>query len=113
MDTIFATQSGFVRNTAVVGLTPPPPAPVLVHKSEAGQGSGLGGQIGALTQALNAVGWNHHQVPPEERSTAPSAPGHASGLGGQIGALTQALNAVGWNHNQVPPEERIPPQERE
>jgi hypothetical protein len=84
METVFASQSGCVRNTAVAIHAPPPaaghpdpnPAPV----PAAGQASGLGGQ--------------------------------ASGLGGQIGELAAALAVIGWNHNQVPPDERIPPDER-
>ncbi len=70
MSTIFATQNGFVTNNAVVGgrpvgvrLTPAP------HAQSTGtvESSGLGGQLGELAAAINAVGWNHNQVPVEER----------------------------------------------
>jgi hypothetical protein len=131
MSTIFATHNGFVRNNAVVDTQVTAaaafarshePSATAAPKEDAGghQDSGLGGQIGELAAAINAVGWNHNQVPPEERLPLEERlfePPHPtatepSGLGGQIGELAAAINAVGWNHNQVPPEERLPPQER-
>ena len=131
MHTIFATHNGFVRNNAVVDTTaatmaalarspephtPAPPKDDAVSVPE----SGLGGEIGELAAAINAVGWNHNQVPPderlppEERLFEPPHPAdpEPTGLGGQIGELAAAINAVGWNHNQVPSDERLPPQER-
>jgi hypothetical protein len=120
METIFATHNGCVANTACVttGLQPPAHAPAEVPASSEPVASGLGGQIGELTAALNTIGWNHHQVPQDERVTAQEAAAMASagskttGLGGQIGELTAALNTVGWNHHQVPQDERLPKQER-
>ena len=122
METVFATQSGCVRNTTEAAKNLPPGAAAQVHHAEAhhapaGTPSGLGGQIGELAAALNTIGWNHNQVPPDERiplseQEPAGAAAKASGLGGQIGELTAALNTIGWNHNQVPPEERIPLSER-
>jgi len=115
MQTTFATQNGCVRNTAVTTTAPHAPPHVPVHHGEAthsaATGSGLGGQIGELTAALNTIGWNHNQVPPNERVPASeqepvTAKATSSGLGGQIGELAAALDTVGWNHNQVPPGER-------
>ena len=119
MEAVFATHNGCIRNTAVVKTAPRAGAQGHpVHHEAASASSGLGGQIGELTAALNVIGWNHHQVPAAERIPAseaiqPSATaGASSGLGGQIGELAAALNIVGWNHHQVPPEERTPLQER-
>ena len=125
METVFATHGGCVRNTA--GATRGGWVPALKRASRddatshvAEGSSGLGGQIGELAAALDAVGWNHNRVPLDERVPASEAQ-HAShgsvdvaksGLGGQIGELAAALGTVGWNHNQVPPGERIPLQER-
>jgi len=123
METIFATHCGGVCNTAVISSAPQP-APVHSRHSEvAGEASesGLGGQIAEVMASINAVGWNHNQVPeaervpPQERELeheAAGAGGHPSGPGGQIGELVAALDQIGWNHNQVPPEERVPLQER-
>ena len=126
MNTMFSTQGGFVANNAVVdrpGVAPAPArtAPAAVAADDA-TGSGLGGQIGELAAAINAVGWNHNQVPADERlpqqerEIAPALdhtdPAAGTGLGGEIGELAAAINAVGWNHNQVPADERLPPQER-
>jgi hypothetical protein len=71
METRFATNSGCVRNTAIVehphlhaqqaqpSNAPPPVAETVP--------SGLGGQLADLAAALNVIGWNHNQVPAEER----------------------------------------------
>jgi len=72
METRFATYSGCVRNTATVVNHPPPPPHAQSFGSppptaDTAPSSGLGGQIGELTAALNIIGWNHNQVPPEER----------------------------------------------
>ena len=72
METTFATHNGCVRNTAKVINHPVPPSQVYFQNtpeqtSETSTSSGLGGQIGELTAALNVIGWNHHQVPPDER----------------------------------------------
>jgi len=122
METVFASQSGCVRNTTETVRSQHPAAAVQLHHGDtlhapAGTPSGLGGQIGELAAALNTIGWNHNQVPPEERiplsEQEPATAAAASpGLGGQIGELAAALNTIGWNHNQVPPDERIPLSER-
>jgi hypothetical protein len=72
MNTVFASQSGSIRNTAVsthapVVAPPPPHHEPGQHEPAPGHASGLGGQIGELAAALNVIGWNHNQVPPEER----------------------------------------------
>ena len=127
MKTVFSSQGGFVTNTAVVdpnGLKNPaevhPPAPAVA--SGTGQGSGLGGDIGRLAAALNTVGWNHGQVPPDERmpvdehqleqSYYVGTEEAKSTLGGDIGRLAAALDTVGWTHTQVPDEEKVPLQEK-
>ncbi len=70
METRFATHNGCIRNTATVDKSTqpshsdaysPPSAPATATAS------GLGGQIGELTAALNVIGWNHNRMPPEER----------------------------------------------
>jgi len=70
METRFATHNGCIRNTATVDksaqpsqaeISSPPPSPATATAS------GLGGQIGELTAALNIIGWNHNRMPPEER----------------------------------------------
>ena len=68
METRFATHNGCVRNTATVDKSAhsqasAPSAPTAAEVVA----SGLGGQIGELTAALNVIGWNHNRVPPEER----------------------------------------------
>ncbi|MEI6560043.1 MAG: hypothetical protein WCO00_16720 [Rhodospirillaceae bacterium] len=127
MRTVFASQGGFVSNTAVVDpntlknpATVAPPAPA-AHAAEA-EGSGLGGEIGKLAAALNTVGWNHGQVPRDERmpvdehqleqSYYANSEEAKAKLGGQFGKLAAALETVGWNHGQIPPGEKIPPQEK-
>ena len=127
MQTVFSSQGGFVSNTAVVdpnGLKNPTEAhhPVPLASSSAGHGSGLGGDIGRLAAALNTVGWNHGQVPLDERmpvdehqleqSYYTNAGETKAALGGDIGRLAAALGTVGWNHNQVPAEEKVPLQEK-
>ncbi len=72
METRFASYSGCIRNTAAVINQPAPPSQAQSSHlppstTEASTSSGLGGQIGELTAALNVIGWNHNQVPPEER----------------------------------------------
>ncbi len=129
MKTVFASQSGFVANTAVVDtdfLKNPaeahPPAHGYGHAASEGTGSGLGGDIGRLAAALDTVGWNHGHVPPEERmpvdehqlerSYYAGADDAAGKLGGQFGKLAAALDTVGWNHGQVPAEDKVPLQEK-
>ena len=132
MPTIFATHNGFIVNNAVVGHPPGAPPAIAASASldskaapppsetDGPKESGLGGEIGEIAAAINAVGWNHNQVPldertpPEERLFEQSqrVADEPSGLGGQIGELTAAINAVGWNHFQVPVDERTPPQEK-
>jgi len=67
METRFASQSGCVRNTATVDKSSHPPVTSSAAPPAAETSSGLGGQIGELAAALNVIGWNHNQVPPEER----------------------------------------------
>ena len=129
MKTVFASQGGFVSNTAVVDsdiLKNPaevhPPGPVSYGAASEEGGSGLGGDIGRLAAALNTVGWNHGQVPPDERMPVDEhqleqsyyvGTDEAAGkLGGQFGKLAAALDTVGWNHGQVPSEEKVPLQEK-
>ena len=71
METVFATHSGCVRNTCVVTSRKMKQKHESAHHDEhadaaSGQ-SGLGGQLGKLFAAVNIVGWNHHQVPADER----------------------------------------------
>ncbi len=129
MKTVYASQGGFVANTAVVDSdTLRNPAEVRpqagASKSAGAEGcdSGLGGDIGRLAAALNTVGWNHGQVPRDERmpvdehqlevSYYASAEEAKAALGGQFGKLAAALGTVGWNHGQVPAEEKVPLQEK-
>jgi hypothetical protein len=115
MEAVFATHNGCIVNTGTTAPAPVRPrydtaAPAADGETE----SGLGGQIGEVTAALNAVGWNHCQVPANERLARdeemlvrhPAEGTGSSGLGGQLGELAAALNTVGWNHHKVPPEER-------
>ena len=74
MKTVYASQGGFVSNTAVVDtniLKNPaevhPPAPPFHSHPQETAGSGLGGDIGKLAAALDTIGWNHGQVPRDER----------------------------------------------
>jgi len=71
METRFASYSGCIRNTATVVTQPLPPqaqsSDPPPQTTEETPSSGLGGQIGELAAALNVIGWNHNQVPPEER----------------------------------------------
>ena len=129
MKTVFASQGGFVANTAVVDTDflrnpaeahPAVPAPHAAAGDEGG--SGLGGDIGRLAAALNTVGWNHGQVPRDERmpvdehqleqSYYVGTEEVAGKLGGQFGKLAAALDTVGWNHGQVPAGEKVPPHEK-
>ncbi len=129
MKTVFASQGGFVSNTAVVDsdmMKNPadahPPGPVNYGSTTEDGTSGLGGDIGRLAAALNTVGWNHGQVPRDERmpvdehqleqSYYTGADEGTGKLGGQFGKLAAALDIVGWNHGQVPPEEKVPPHEK-
>ncbi|MEI6987251.1 MAG: hypothetical protein WCK65_14095 [Rhodospirillaceae bacterium] len=133
MNTFFASNTGFVRNTAVVDsrhhTTSHHTAPVAVKVPQPATvtGSGLGGEIGRLAAALETVGWNHNQVPlnerlpPDEREAELASyrslkqtgeSGQGSGLGGQIAELTAALETVGWSHNQAPLEDLAPLPER-
>ena len=126
MEAVFASHCGFVRNTAIVHNQRGFDAMASCHSDSPGHASPkaqlqtLGGQIEAIMASINAVGWNHNQVPEAERlsreereldagAIACAGDGsHGSGLGGQIADITAALNEIGWNHNRVPPEERIP-----
>ena len=73
MITVFATHGGCVQNTGVVDHRrhqPKHEEPSHEATSESAHDhnvSGLGGQLGKLIAAVNIVGWNHHQVPPQER----------------------------------------------
>ena len=129
MKTVYASQGGFVSNTAVVDtniLKNPaeahPPAPPFHSHPQETAGSGLGGDIGKLAAALDTIGWNHGQVPRDERMPVDeqqleqsyyAGTEEAKGkLGGQFGKLAAALDTVGWNHGQVPAEEKVPLQEK-
>ena len=129
METVFASQSGFVANTAVVDpgflknpAEHPPSYPAAQSAATEAGGSGLGGEIGRLAAALNTVGWNHGQVPHDERmpvdehqleqSYYASTEEAKAKLGGQFGKLAAALDVVGWNHGQVPAEDKVPLQEK-
>ncbi len=130
MKTVFASQGGFVANTAVIDSvtlknpaeSQPPVVSSAYPTTGAGQESGLGGDIGRLAAALNTIGWNHGQVPHDERmavdeqqleqSYYAATEEAKSKLGGQFGKLAAALETVGWNHGQVPAEDKVPLQEK-
>jgi hypothetical protein len=70
MNANFATQAGFTQCSDAEGDVKTRTHAGDGHKGGSGKGakaSGLGGQIGRLAEALNTVGWNHNQVPQDER----------------------------------------------